>query len=487
LWFCFFLNLLLHIPFMNLPPQSIHVWRQCSTLAVARNFYEEDMNILKPRLDDRLDRDGVTGMQFPSYEYLVALGYELFGEHNWVYRSVSFLIYCMGAWGIYELFFILFQTTWAAGLAAWSFSWSPELFYFGISALPDVTALAASLWGLALFIRWFKSGGAIPYGLSLILTTLAGLTKIQYLVIGFPIAILILMEKKKHSLSRILGMAFFALTSVGLTLGWYFHAVQLIHTSGLNDYDIGFTPAPGWLWALKVIWHNAHIEIPELILNYATFIFLLVGIFTCFKQKKIKSDWFGPLAVWGGAVLAYYFIELGKMDVHSYYLLPFLPLLLVFVILGGLVLKDSKYAWVFIFLLVAQPIVAFFRIVPPRFWAKDKAVPQELYFEASRERLEKAAPNDALCVVGGDNSRAVYFYFLHKKGFAFSELEDLAALSDGKPQLERDIQRGARYLYTDDPKISQSKVLKPLLESEILKEGSFQVFKLALPPGTKGI
>jgi hypothetical protein len=110
LWLCFSINLFLHLPFMNLPPQSIHVWRQCSTLAVARNFYEEDMNILKPRLDDRMDRDGVTGMQFPSYEYLVALGYELFGEHNWVYRSVSFPIYCLGSWVIYELFFILFQS-----------------------------------------------------------------------------------------------------------------------------------------------------------------------------------------------------------------------------------------------------------------------------------------------------------------------------------------------------------------------------------------
>jgi hypothetical protein len=99
------------------------------------------------------------------------------------------------------------------------------------------------------------------------------------------------------------------------------------------------------------------------------------------------------------------------MDVHSYYLLPFLPLLLVFVVWGGSFLKDSKCAWVFIFLLVAQPIVAFFRIVPPRFWAKDKAVPQELYLEASRERLEKAMPNDALCVVGGEQFTGHLFLF----------------------------------------------------------------------------
>jgi hypothetical protein len=169
-----------------------------------------------------------------------------------------------------------------------------------------VTALTASLWGLALFIRWFKGGGAVPYGLSLGLTTLGGLTKIQYLVIGFPIAVLVLMKKERHSSKWILEMAFFALTSVGLTLCWYFRAVHLLRMSGLNDYDIGFIPAPGWLWALKVVWHNAHIEIPELILNYATFIFLIVGVFACFEKEKMKSDWFEPLAAWESAVLAYY-------------------------------------------------------------------------------------------------------------------------------------------------------------------------------------
>ena len=47
---------------------GLHVWRQCNTMAVARNFYEEGMDILRPRVDRRGSTDGVTGMQFPSYE-----------------------------------------------------------------------------------------------------------------------------------------------------------------------------------------------------------------------------------------------------------------------------------------------------------------------------------------------------------------------------------------------------------------------------------
>ncbi|SFQ59187.1 hypothetical protein [Hymenobacter arizonensis] len=73
------LNLALHAPFFWLLPNSAHVWRQCNTMAVARNPYEKGMNPLHPSVDRCLDTNGVTGANFPSYELLVAGSYQLFG------------------------------------------------------------------------------------------------------------------------------------------------------------------------------------------------------------------------------------------------------------------------------------------------------------------------------------------------------------------------------------------------------------------------
>lgn len=72
-------------------------------MAVARNFYEEDMNILRPRVDRRADTDGITGMQFPSYEWLVVGSYQLLGFHENLPRLLNWLIYTAG---------ILPSTTW---------------------------------------------------------------------------------------------------------------------------------------------------------------------------------------------------------------------------------------------------------------------------------------------------------------------------------------------------------------------------------------
>src|SRR3989442_1395146 len=81
--FLLLFNALIHFPFLKLPPCGPHVWRQCNTLAVTRNFFEEDMNIFKPRVDQRLDGDGVTGMQFPLYEFVAASLCKITGYHEW--------------------------------------------------------------------------------------------------------------------------------------------------------------------------------------------------------------------------------------------------------------------------------------------------------------------------------------------------------------------------------------------------------------------
>src|SRR5690606_18087481 len=58
-----------------------HVWRQAQMQAVILNFYEEDANILHPRLDVRGSGDGIERKEFPLMQWLFAGFYELFGNH----------------------------------------------------------------------------------------------------------------------------------------------------------------------------------------------------------------------------------------------------------------------------------------------------------------------------------------------------------------------------------------------------------------------
>jgi hypothetical protein len=479
------LNLLLHLPFFTQPPTSIHVWRQSNTMAVARNFYEEDMNILRPRVDNRKSTNGVTGMQFPSYEWVVALTYKVLGFQEAIPRVINWLIFLAGVVAFHRLVLLLTGSAWLAAAGAWMLSWSPELFYHSINALPDVLALSASLWGLYFFLRWYQHPSFSYFILSLLATTLGGLTKLQYLVVGVPIGALILRDWVQGRFdwrSRLGPIALFAGVSVGLTLAWYAYALRLIELSGLTDFGLEVRSASSWAAAVAILKDNVVSDVPELLLNFATFGLLLLGLFAIWRKRYWQQSMFFPLFAWSLVLGVYHLLELKQMADHQYYMLPHLPVLLLVAVVGAKWLREQSgrgahlALWV---LLLAQPALAFVRVVPPRWLRGPNGLPPELYYNDSRARLRAAAPDSALCVVGPDDSGCIDFYFLHKKGFGFAAKDQLfAADSTGRPYLSRCIQAGARYLYTNDSTLIADPRLKPYVRQPVVRVGDFRVVAL---------
>ena len=482
------LTCLLHAPFLNRPPESAHVWRQSITLAVARNFYQEEMTLFRPRVDNRFDTDGVTGSHFPIYEFLLASAYHLFGEQFWVHRCFSLLLYILGAFGMYALVFAFWQNRLASGFAFWAWLWSPELFYHGINALPDILALTASIWGLYFFIKWFYHQlGQHPikqpfvyYTLGLGLITLAGLTKIQYLAVGFPIAGLVLLHGRKlKNLLHWIWLAIFAVTSVGLTLGWYAYAVELIQTSGLAEVGLEFRPAGNWMQVWYILQKNLTSDLLELLMNYACSLVFLVGCFFVFQRRTWRRAAILPFLIWGLGLLAYHIIELSQMEHHAYYMMPHIPLLLIIAAYGAKHWWAGRLKWLLLFLIIAQPALASLRILPARWMKEDKGVPQELYRADSRQRLIDAVPNDSLCIVGVDASNIIYFYFLHKKGFGIPFANRLTEPFYPKSiTIASYIQRGATHMYLDDKQLLNDPRIRPYIDEVLLEEGDFTVVTL---------
>ena len=477
------LNLALHAPFFGLPPASVHVWRQCNTLAVARNFYEEDMNILRPRVDRRNASDGVTGMQFPSYEWAVAAGYQAVGFHESVPRVLNWVFYMLGVWAFYHLARRIAGAAWLGAVAAWGLAWSPEMFYHGLNALPDILALTAALAGLLWWLRWRSERRSWLLAISLLALVLAGLTKLQYLVAGVPIAVLTLHDLRHGRLGgrTLAGLAAFGAVAVAVPLAWYAYATRLIAASGLADFGLVVRPETDAAVALGIIRRNLLSDWPELLLGYGALGLLLAGLLRLLRQPPTRHPWFWPGLAWSAALLAYYLLELHQMQGHTYYQLPLLPVLLLLGGWGAAGLAQHRRARpLLLALLLVQPAWAFARVSWGRWLHGDPDVAPELFAPASRAVLEAATPAGALCVVGPDISGCKMFYFLHKKGFGFDDAAQLAAPDHrGRPHLATCIAQGARYLYTNDPAVPADPRLRPYLGQQLKQVGTFTVWELA--------
>ena len=483
IFLCIFLTLIVHLPFFGLMPRSVHVWRQSHTLAVARNFYEESMNLFKPRIDGRKNKDGVTGMQFPFFEYNLAMIYKVFGFRQSFPRILNFFYFCLGIIGVYYLFLYFYKTYLGAALAAWTFTWSPELFYYSICALPDISALTFSVWGLYFFFRWFDDEKDIRFFyLSLIAISLGGLIKIQYLSVGFPIAVIVLRKAFQHKISKKTSilLTVFGIISVCLPISWYMYANYLIETSGLTDFGLHFKPAPDWEYAFKTVKKNISRDIPTFLLNFASSILFVFGIYIFIKKKRWKTNkWSLPLGIMSIGFLAYYIIQLESMRDHIYYMFPFLFVLIFPVYYGYLFLSIYLKKWriyLIYSVVLLVPSLTVYTMSLERFVLDDlfTHLPKELYNRTSRIHLAECVKEKYNICVGPDESNCIFLYFLNKKGYSFANAQEMIKSGELDTLLKRNVQ----YLYLNDTNPDHLCLLEPYIKKEILREGNFAVFKL---------
>src|SRR4051812_1758490 len=84
-WLIFFFVIRL-VGITNAPLEVAHNWRQTFTCMVARNFLENDPNILYPTIDMAGNKTGIVGAEFPLFNYLIYLISGIFGYTHWYGR-----------------------------------------------------------------------------------------------------------------------------------------------------------------------------------------------------------------------------------------------------------------------------------------------------------------------------------------------------------------------------------------------------------------
>ncbi len=451
---------------------SIHAWRQTQTQSVIINFYEEDMNILNPRRNDRGDGDGIFRMEFPLMQWLVAGTYKIFGNHLLISRIFMFIVGLISILGIYKLLFAIFHNEVIALIGAWTFNFSPSFYYYTINPLPDNLALCCSIWGVAFFFKWYRYGqvnSLLFSGLLLSIGALCKLPFIIYFIVPFAYFLIYFLKNgiSKKIIFRALGIFSFLL----LPLAWYLSVVPHWHgngiVSGVFDNKVPFATI------LDYLQHNLISTLPELLLNYGSVIFFLAGFYFLIQKKSYKSPKFPLIVAWGITVLAYFLFEINMIaKIHDYYLFPFYPLLFILVSYGAynlLNLKNSFIRYFTIILLLILPLTVYLRMQGR--WDPDSpGFNKDLLLY--KNELQDAVPKNSLVVAGNDESHFIFFYYIDKKGWGYHN-DDLEAY-----KLKSMIDKGAGYLYTDSRKVDNNEEIIRLLDKLIIERGSIRIYSL---------
>jgi len=164
-------------------------WRECDEASIARNFYDEGMNILYPRVDWRGSGPGYAEMEFPLQPWLMALLYQVFGYKE-VFGRVIVLVTSLLTMFIFFRLALYLLPSGGALAAVTFFAFHPMLIRMATAVQPEGIMILFYVLAVFAFVRWLQQELWRDYWVALVATALAILAKAPAANLGLFFAIL---------------------------------------------------------------------------------------------------------------------------------------------------------------------------------------------------------------------------------------------------------------------------------------------------------
>ena len=313
---------------VNAPLLDRHSWRQTDTASFARGLASGEFDLLHPRFlayyPDAYGLSGAVETEFNLYPLIVAGLFRAFGPHDFLARLVSIAFSLGSAVWVYLLGRAYLDRT-AALIATASLGLSPLFLFYSRTVQPEATVLFLSLGALYLFGMMMRAGRWSLYLWSLIMVSLAFLTKIPSLYIILPL-LAIAWESRGAALFRDWRLWLFAVAALLPAIAYYVHAHSLYQDSGMTVYGIGGGwPGSGKFDAVGQLlspdyYRTMFSRLRGVILGrYGSLLFVLgLALVPTTTKEHMLYVW---LAVIGLFVLG---VAQGNRQ-HEYYQLPLVP------------------------------------------------------------------------------------------------------------------------------------------------------------------
>lgn len=133
--------------------RSLTSWREADYTQITRNFYREDPDILRPRIDWRGDTPGFVESEFPLAPWLAAGLDRAFGYHE-AFARVPSVVAAVLSLLVFASLARLTLSPSGALVANAVFALNPLLIYLATAMQPESLMVLFSLASAALILRW---------------------------------------------------------------------------------------------------------------------------------------------------------------------------------------------------------------------------------------------------------------------------------------------------------------------------------------------
>jgi hypothetical protein len=323
---------------IDLLPSFIHAWTQSERYAIALQFLQNGFDLFHPATFNLQTIDGITRVDFPINEYVVALLMKLFGTTSpFIFRMYTLSISIIGLVFLYRFTKRVTASEIKSWIVVFFVFLSPAYTYYQAGFIPCVPALSFSFIAYYFFYEYKLTSIKKYFYWSLFFFLLAALIRIPFFIFFFALLLQQVygcFKNKKiivHELLRfVLAVIIFA--------AYYRYNVHLGMLYG-NMFLDRFLPAKSIsefneiIQQIKYVWLLQYFTLAHYFLLLISLGATLVLVIRKKMARAHRSLWFNLLIMTSGAIL-YFFLMTCQFYDHDYYFLDslYLPVVLLFVL-----------------------------------------------------------------------------------------------------------------------------------------------------------
>lgn len=406
--FWIILLLVIRLYAITLPPIEVsHSWRQTTVAMAARNFYEIDNNILYPRIDISEDLSGITGMEFPIFNYLIYIISLIFGYTHWYGRVINLITTSIGCYYFYRLIKKYFseRISFCSTIILLTSIW----LQYSRKIMPDTFSMSLVIMGIYYGTNYLEQDKQSVKNIILyIIFSVIGI--LSKLPSGYAMAIFAIpIFNKRILINRKIKFCLASLLICFPVVFWYFYWVPyLVEEYGLWHFFMGKSFTEGFQEIIVNI-HETLKHFYQFALMYLGFAAFIIGLILCIikKEKKILTI----LILSFTAFCIIIFKSGWTFAHHAYYIIPFVP---VMALIAGYAVASINRKGIRVLILIAITIENISSHTSD-YTIKDnrKAL---LKLESVLDSL--SSPDDLIAINSGEDPTAMYFS--HRKGWVCS-------------------------------------------------------------------
>ena len=476
------------------PTQSLHQWRQCDSLSITWNYYQDQNSFLEPSvhyLGD--DGTGKTASDFPLIYYFVALLWKIFGPYEFIYRIVVLLLFFIGLFALFKIFENTLKDSILAIICPLLLFTSPTLVYFANNFLMDMPAFSFALIGLYYFFKFWATSKNKHLYLFILFNLIGGLLKISSLMSFMAIMGIFVLEYfnvKLVTQRKIFQQPYkqiLPLMTVFIAqIIWYVYASSYNSNYNSGIFLIGYLPI--WDFNMLEIKETLHAIKNHIQWDYfrtiTQIIFLIMISTILFFHKKMNKILLSLTIFLFIGIILFATLFFQALKDHDYYTIN-LFIIIPIIILSFLHLLKQHYQHIYSSLILKILLVTLLihnidfarRRLDGRYsndgWANKEYVEHLQHFTTISPYLEtiEVDENDRVICLS-DNSINISLYLMKHKGWTNYGLN----LEPSK--IKEKIKLGAKYLFIYDEQTLKNKNLRPFLTQIIGEYNGIKIFRL---------